>query len=260
MKYWHEVPKENRDELKQKLFQTIILFGNGPKIVLNRLCIAVSGFCNRSTTHTFIRCNNKFIFSVERFYCSYDYRISYDHWRHCDHISKSTNAKCITRHTTMDTDGSTWWHTRRGEYYNFNPKNKILTIVAIIIYVLLNDNFVCFVQSQVMFASVQRAAVRNEVCKRTPFVINIVEQFILSKLDQTWSDNDMSTLLRAVKCAESWLKYVKKSRIECMSCLFLFFQFSSFFFFFFWSPDQQKRQFFIRTLWSLNKFIAEGNQ
>lgn len=43
MKHWHEVPEENHDELKQKLFQTIILFGNGPKIVLNRLCIAVSG-------------------------------------------------------------------------------------------------------------------------------------------------------------------------------------------------------------------------
>lgn len=42
MKHWHEVPKENREELKQKLFQSIILFGNGPKIVLNRLCIAVS--------------------------------------------------------------------------------------------------------------------------------------------------------------------------------------------------------------------------
>lgn len=63
-----------------------------------------------------------------------------------------------------------------------------------------------FQQSQVMFASVQRAAVRNEVCKRTPYVINIVQQFILSKLDQTMSDSDMSTLIRAVKCAEAWLK------------------------------------------------------
>lgn len=61
-------------------------------------------------------------------------------------------------------------------------------------------------QSQVMFTSVQRVSVRNEVWKWTSFVINIVEQFILSKLDQTLSDNDMSTLLRAVKCAESWLK------------------------------------------------------
>lgn len=42
MKYWHEVPKENHEELKQKLLETIVAFGAGPKIVLNRLCIAVS--------------------------------------------------------------------------------------------------------------------------------------------------------------------------------------------------------------------------
>lgn len=42
VKYWHEVPRENQNELKQKLFESIVLFGNGPKIVLNRLCIAVS--------------------------------------------------------------------------------------------------------------------------------------------------------------------------------------------------------------------------
>ncbi|KAJ6635779.1 Importin-13 [Pseudolycoriella hygida] len=42
MKYWHEVPKENHEELKQKLLETIVAFGSGPKIVLNRLCIALS--------------------------------------------------------------------------------------------------------------------------------------------------------------------------------------------------------------------------
>lgn len=42
MKYWHEVPKENHEELKQKLLESIITFGSGPKIVLNRLCISVS--------------------------------------------------------------------------------------------------------------------------------------------------------------------------------------------------------------------------
>lgn len=41
MKYWHEVPKENHEELKQKLLESIIAFGSGPKIVLNRLCISV---------------------------------------------------------------------------------------------------------------------------------------------------------------------------------------------------------------------------
>ncbi|XP_037040753.1 importin-13 [Bradysia coprophila] len=42
MKFWHEVPKENHEELKQKLLETIVAFGAGPKIVLNRLCIALS--------------------------------------------------------------------------------------------------------------------------------------------------------------------------------------------------------------------------
>lgn len=41
LKHWHEVPKENRDELRQKLFSSIIMYANGPKIVLNRLCISV---------------------------------------------------------------------------------------------------------------------------------------------------------------------------------------------------------------------------
>lgn len=41
LKHWHEVPEANRDELRQKLFQSIILYANGPKIVLNRLCISV---------------------------------------------------------------------------------------------------------------------------------------------------------------------------------------------------------------------------
>lgn len=41
LKHWHEVPKENRDELQQKLFAAIIVYANGPKIVLNRLCISV---------------------------------------------------------------------------------------------------------------------------------------------------------------------------------------------------------------------------
>lgn len=42
MKYWHEVPQEMHNELEQKLLEALIAFGSGPKIVLNRLCIAVS--------------------------------------------------------------------------------------------------------------------------------------------------------------------------------------------------------------------------
>ncbi|XP_055905627.1 importin-13 [Eupeodes corollae] len=44
MKFWHEVPAENREELKQKILESIITFAAGPKLVLNRLCIALSAF------------------------------------------------------------------------------------------------------------------------------------------------------------------------------------------------------------------------
>lgn len=40
-KHWAEVPKEAHNEFKQKLLESIVLFGNGPKIVLCRLCISV---------------------------------------------------------------------------------------------------------------------------------------------------------------------------------------------------------------------------
>lgn len=57
-----------------------------------------------------------------------------------------------------------------------------------------------------MYTSVQRVTIQNEICKRTLFVISTVQQFILSKLEQTITDDDMATLLRAVKCSEAWLK------------------------------------------------------
>lgn len=59
-----------------------------------------------------------------------------------------------------------------------------------------------------MYTSVQRVAIQNEICKRTPFVISTVQQFILTKLEQQLNDDDMATLLRAVKCSEAWLKFV----------------------------------------------------
>jgi hypothetical protein len=42
MKNWSEVPVEQYDDLKKRLLQVIINYSSGPKIVLNRLCIAVS--------------------------------------------------------------------------------------------------------------------------------------------------------------------------------------------------------------------------
>ncbi|XP_020815162.1 importin-13-like isoform X2 [Drosophila serrata] len=44
MKHWNEVPPENREELKQKILETIVRFAGGPKIVLNRLCISLGAY------------------------------------------------------------------------------------------------------------------------------------------------------------------------------------------------------------------------
>lgn len=58
-----------------------------------------------------------------------------------------------------------------------------------------------------MYASVLRVAIQSEICKRTPFVMNTIQQAMVSKLEQTnIGDDDMATLLKAVKCAEAWLK------------------------------------------------------
>uniref|UniRef100_A0A182NUZ9 Importin-13 n=1 Tax=Anopheles dirus TaxID=7168 RepID=A0A182NUZ9_9DIPT len=48
---WAEVPKEAHHELKQKLLETIVVFGNGPKIVLNRLCISLGLFIVHMLRH-----------------------------------------------------------------------------------------------------------------------------------------------------------------------------------------------------------------
>lgn len=42
MKYWNEVPEDHYELLKKRILEAIINYAMGPKIVLNRLCIAVS--------------------------------------------------------------------------------------------------------------------------------------------------------------------------------------------------------------------------
>ncbi|XP_046679331.1 importin-13 [Homalodisca vitripennis] len=49
MKSWSEVPVEQYDDLKKRLLQAIINYASGPKIVLNRLCIALSAFILNTT-------------------------------------------------------------------------------------------------------------------------------------------------------------------------------------------------------------------
>ncbi|KAK9501148.1 hypothetical protein O3M35_002242 [Rhynocoris fuscipes] len=49
MKQWNEVPQDQYENLKTKLLETIIQYSAGPKIVLNRLCIALSTFVIQTT-------------------------------------------------------------------------------------------------------------------------------------------------------------------------------------------------------------------
>jgi hypothetical protein len=42
VKSWHQVPPEQYASLKKQLLEAIASYSSGPKIVLNRLCIAVS--------------------------------------------------------------------------------------------------------------------------------------------------------------------------------------------------------------------------
>lgn len=57
-----------------------------------------------------------------------------------------------------------------------------------------------------IYTSVRRVEIRNEIIKRTQFVIDIVQQLILNKCEVNLNDDDMQALLRAVKCVEAWLK------------------------------------------------------
>lgn len=57
-----------------------------------------------------------------------------------------------------------------------------------------------------MYTSAERVAIHAEIMKRSYFVINTVQQYVHNKLDKTLIDDEMATLLRAVKCIEAWLK------------------------------------------------------
>lgn len=42
LKDWSEIPVQEYDTLKSKLLEAVVYFKDGPKVVLNRLCISVS--------------------------------------------------------------------------------------------------------------------------------------------------------------------------------------------------------------------------
>ncbi|XP_069126278.1 importin-13-like [Argopecten irradians] len=51
-RYWFEVPEDQYEGLKTQLLERIIYFGNGPKIVLTRLCVALSSMILHTTPET----------------------------------------------------------------------------------------------------------------------------------------------------------------------------------------------------------------
>ncbi|XP_055641378.1 importin-13 [Toxorhynchites rutilus septentrionalis] len=53
-KHWAEVPKEAHNEFKQKILECIVVFGNGPRIVLSQLCISLSVFIVHMLEHPMV--------------------------------------------------------------------------------------------------------------------------------------------------------------------------------------------------------------
>ena len=41
-RFWHEIPVDNYAAFREKLIDAVMFYANGPKIVLTRLCLAVS--------------------------------------------------------------------------------------------------------------------------------------------------------------------------------------------------------------------------
>lgn len=61
-------------------------------------------------------------------------------------------------------------------------------------------------EANAIYTSVARASLRNEINKRSGFVIDTINQYASLKCDVILTDEDMTTLLRAAKCAGAWFK------------------------------------------------------
>ncbi|XP_018334256.1 importin-13 isoform X2 [Agrilus planipennis] len=44
LRYWYEIPEDQYISLRKRILESIVQFANGPKIVLNRLCITLSAY------------------------------------------------------------------------------------------------------------------------------------------------------------------------------------------------------------------------
>ncbi|CAG2234836.1 unnamed protein product [Mytilus edulis] len=87
-RFWHEVPPDQYDGLRSRLLDKIIEFGAGPKIVLTRLCVALSQTCivmKRLITlsaKSNMYCDEKLIIAKSNMYC--DEKISAKSNMYCD--------------------------------------------------------------------------------------------------------------------------------------------------------------------------------
>lgn len=153
MKHWHELPKDSHEQLKQKLLETIVQFGGGPKVVLIRLCISLSAF----------------IVHMLR-----------EEWP-----------------TAIEDVCNTF---QNQQLPNLDRNTQTCVMMEVLLGIPEETNAI--------YTSVTRASLRGEVKKRAPFVLQIVENFLLSKCssDEMLHENDMSTLTRATKCASAWIK------------------------------------------------------
>ncbi|GAB0088696.1 Importin-13 [Sergentomyia squamirostris] len=151
LKYWHEVPKENHQELKEKILEAIVAFGGGPKLVLNRLCIAFSAFI----VHML------------------------DQWP-----------------TAIEDVTNTFQNQQL-------PNLSVNTQVWIMMEILGGIPE----EANAIYTSVQRAMLRQEITKRTGFILSTIDNYLCVKCDSPMLEEaETASMLRAVKCGGLWLK------------------------------------------------------
>ncbi|XP_055715027.1 importin-13, partial [Phlebotomus papatasi] len=151
LKYWHEVPKEMHEELKQKLLQAIVAFGGGPKLVLNRLCIAFSAFI---------------VHMLEEWPTA---------------IEDVTNT------------------FQNQQLPNLSVNTQVWIMMEILGGIPEEANAI--------YTSVQRAMLRQEITKRTGFILSTIDSYLSVKCEvQVLEDEDTTSMLQAVKCGGLWLK------------------------------------------------------
>ncbi|CAD7092399.1 unnamed protein product [Hermetia illucens] len=150
MKFWHEVPPENRDELKQKLLEHIIMFAGGPKIVLNRLCIALSAFIV--------------------------------------HMLKDWPTAIEDVLNTFQSQ----------QIPNVTPETQLWIMLEVLSGIPEEANAI--------YTSVRRVTLRGEINKKAPIVMKVIEGYLEAQVEREWRDEDITNVIKAVKCADIWIK------------------------------------------------------